>query len=193
MSRLDFVMLMNPKKLQDTENSVKNVCLVLCNKITGTIPCAQAHVFQKPPEVSRPSALSCLSGLPRRCAPASDTAGSRSNRIHGRKQHVTISSAASQQNKHHIDTFSAVLQGDFFCRVARWEPKCAHVPSRATEGRQAQMWMWSHADALGSRSSRYMYASRTSTPSSRSTSPSTIVTRCWCASVCSQTWSRGAR
>ena len=44
-----------------------------------------------------------------RCAPASDTAASRSNRTQ-RRRYVGISSAASQQNKHHVDTFSAVLQ-----------------------------------------------------------------------------------
>ena len=30
--------------------------------------------------------------------------------MQGRRQHVSISSAASQQNKHHVETFAAVLQ-----------------------------------------------------------------------------------
>ena len=43
-----------------------------------------------------------------------------------RKSHVCISSAASQQHEHHVDTFSAVLQAgtvpdqNMFSRIAAW-------------------------------------------------------------------------
>ena len=85
---------------------------------------------------------------------------------------------ASRQNKHHVDTFSAVLQENCAVRFSFWpktvffdmlsirvrylflrycnrecpptstaepqfgESKCAHTPSRATEGRQGRMRMW---------------------------------------------------
>ena len=54
-----------------------------------------------------------------------------------------FSSAAVRHNKHHVDTFSAVLQagvsptGTFF--LLR-EPPCAHMSSWATEGGQGRMW-----------------------------------------------------
>ena len=62
-----------------------------------------------------------------------------------RLAHMSISSAASQQNKHHDDTCCAVLQespiGTFSAESQFEERKCAHTPSRVTEGRQSRMWI----------------------------------------------------
>ena len=91
----------------------------------------------------------------RTCTPASGTARSRSNRIHGRRK-ININ-AASQQNKHHhLNTFSTVRQvGVSPTRTCSaesqfWEPKCAHAI--AGNGGRRRMWVFLLAVASGRRS-----------------------------------------
>ena len=56
--------------------------------------------------------------------------------------------ADSMQNKHHVDSLSAVLQAGVSptgTSSAVWqfvEPKCAHTQSQTTEVRQGRMWIW---------------------------------------------------
>ena len=98
-------------------------------------------MVQKPPKVQRAltppfpsSPRVSVDFNTRRCGPASDTVGSRSDRIQGRTWHVDMSSAASQQNKHwdvHVENFSA---GTFFCRVAVLVNGSAHTTVAGSGG-----------------------------------------------------------
>ena len=56
---------------------------------------------------------------------------SRSNRMRRRRQHVCVSSAASQQNKHHIETLSTVLQAGVSPKGTLW------VQSQPSERRRS--------------------------------------------------------
>ena len=87
-------------------------------------------------------------GQQRRSAPAPNTARSRSNRMQRRRWHISIPSAASQENKHHIETCSTVLRAGVSPKSTIWvesqfrDPQCAHLRSRTTEGRDCRTWTW---------------------------------------------------
>ena len=70
------------------------------------------HVVQKPAEVQCVSRSSCPSGFQHPEMRASVRHCWVSERIQRRTKQVSISPAVSQQNKHHVDTLSAVLQAE---------------------------------------------------------------------------------
>ena len=96
---------------------------------SANIQCAWPHVVHKRGRHSLQNEPRAVEVQTWRCAPA------RSNRMQRRRQH-------NNRNKHHVDTFSAVLQagmsptGTFSAESQLGEPRCAHTPSLATEGRK---------------------------------------------------------